>query len=129
MRVLCVCERGNSRSAGLATLLREHYGVESLSCGVRAVTVETWWTLYAWADLVILMAENLRPYVPSGNVAEVADKLVVCEVGDDRYWYGIHPELAALCQTFLSQCQKLKGHTKHGIFGTTTAPQQGKGEG
>lgn len=108
MKILCVCRRGNSRSAGFATLLRERCKVESLCCGIEAVTDDTWKMLYAWADKVIVMYEPLIAQIPQPH-----DKLLLCDVGHDVYWRGIDDRLKALCADFMER--EMRGY-EEGVF-------------
>ncbi|MBS3927484.1 MAG: hypothetical protein KGZ65_02565 [Sphingomonadales bacterium] len=98
MKVLCVCERGNSRSVCMTWLLKDHYGVEALACGITAITADTWRLLYSWADKVILMHAPLRRHIPGGD-PEL--KMVVCDVGADVYWEPPHADLTDQCRSFI----------------------------
>lgn len=99
MKVLCVCSRGNSRSAGLAALLRENYGVETLACGIHSASPETFRMLCDWADFVVVMQWSLLASLPSD--CRYSGKVNLCEVGDDVYWRGIPAALAHKCDDFV----------------------------
>lgn len=51
MKILCICERGNSRSVALAYLFKDWLGQDALSMGITASSEDTKRMLYEWAEL------------------------------------------------------------------------------
>jgi protein-tyrosine-phosphatase len=98
-KFLTVCSHGNCRSVHMATILKEVFKVEAIAIGVHTSTVETIETLYAWCDHMLVMHEELVDDLPE----TCREKLKVCCVGEDRFWQGLHPELAQLCHEFAVQ--------------------------
>lgn len=88
-KVLVCCERGASRSQALAWLLKDFYGVDALACGVSANSKATLEKLYDWADMVITTSEFVDSQIPE----EWRGKVVLWNVGEDRYFMGFHPGL------------------------------------
>lgn len=103
MKILCVCQRGNSRSVGMAFALKEIYNTEAIACGIDAVSSDTWKLLYDWADLVVVMHDELLPYIP----AETQDKIKLCNVGEDIYWRGVDLNLLDQCRNFIKNELKI----------------------
>ncbi len=89
MKVLTICQGGNSRSAGCGYLLKYKYGMDALACGWEGNSVETLRMLCEWAEAVIVMQEQFRQYVPK----EFHDKLYVVDVGPDVWCNSLHPEM------------------------------------
>lgn len=102
MRVLCVCERGNSRSVGLAWLLKDVYGIEAIACGISATSHATMEMLLIWADKVVCMQEHIQKRLKC-DYGYLADDAMLCEVGDDSYWRGVDNSLAAQCDRFVQE--------------------------
>ena len=89
MKVLCVCEHGNSRSVALAYLLKRR-GHDALAMGLRTASAETQAMLCQWADCVVLTDRTLLDLLPSGVIR---DKLKLYDVGADTYFKGYSREL------------------------------------
>jgi hypothetical protein len=92
MRLLTVCEEGLNRSVAARWLL-QHLGHEVIPVGLNRTTAETLAMLYAWADRVIVLDARLSGQVP-------ADKLVVWDVGPDRYPHHYDPDLVRQLRAF-----------------------------
>lgn len=99
MKVLTICERGNSRSVALAWLLKDGMGFDAVAMGIRAASGDTKQMLYKWADKIILVDKDFLPEVPQ----EFHDKLQVWEVGKDRYFRGFEPDLLNQYKTYMKQ--------------------------
>ncbi len=56
MRVLCICQKGNSRSVVMAWYLRNKRKHDTIATGMITASRRTRNMLYQWADLVILLA-------------------------------------------------------------------------
>lgn len=85
MKAICLCEHGNSRSVVCSYILKEKYGVDSLSCGFRTNSKETLEMLFEWADIIILMQADFIRVVP----IKYHHKVHVIDVGPDR-WFVLH---------------------------------------
>jgi hypothetical protein len=66
VKILCVCDRGHSRSPTIASLLRER-GHDTLSCGVDKATFETRKMLSDWCELAIFTDAAQIPAFPDLN--------------------------------------------------------------
>lgn len=64
MRVLCLCQKGNSRSVVLAWLLRKRFGHEALPAGMVTTSRKTREMLYQWADRIILVVPRYSHWIP-----------------------------------------------------------------
>jgi len=106
MKILCICQKGNSRSVGFAWLLKMKYRVDALACGFKTQSDLTKNMLYEWADYIILMAPQYRDLIPM----QYSEKLLVLNVGHDTYFKGIDESLVEQCEKFLS----LHGELTHG---------------
>lgn len=84
MKILCVCEGGNSRSATLAFLFKDGLYQDALAMGLRTSSEETRQMLYKWAEVIILVAGEFKNEIPE----EFKSKLKVWDVGHDVYWVG-----------------------------------------
>jgi hypothetical protein len=90
-KVLCLCTHGNSRSVGLAFLLKGE-GCDALAAGVGLAGADTLRTLVEWAEVVVLVA---GPDVPAllAKAPAAEGKLVVWDVGPDNYFRGFDDRL------------------------------------
>lgn len=93
MKYLCICQWGHSRSVAMAKTLQEKYGQEAVACGVdgaeSAIPV-----LGEWADYIFVMQPHFMDWVPEA----LRHKVVVTDVGYDKWSNPYHPELLALCR-------------------------------
>ena len=105
MRVLCVCQKGNSRSVGMAWYLRNQHqpAHDAIAIGMKTANRQTKKMLYRWADLIILLAPQYRRRIPE----RWDSKVVVCDVGHDTYFRDIHSDLLEQCRAFAASCSKL----------------------
>ena len=72
-------------------------GVDALAAGVGANSAETLDMLYRWADKVIVMHDLLLPCVPEAY----KEKVMLCNVGEDRWQNPYHPELQQLVHAMI----------------------------
>lgn len=98
-RFLCVCSAGNSRSVALAYVLKDGYGQDALAMGVHKASEGTQRMLYNWADHVIVTTMEAMPMIPQ----QWMHKVVVCDVGADRYFRGFDQGLMETYVRFLKQ--------------------------
>ena len=99
MKILCLCERGNSRSVALAWLLKDGMGFDALAIGMRAASEETKNMLYQWADKIILVDKDFEDEIPD----EHKNKLRVWDVGKDRFFGGFSRELLAMYRNYMAR--------------------------
>lgn len=105
-----MCHGGHVRSVALKYLL--HYHCEPshdvIACGVHSNSPETREFLYEWADIIIVMTEDILPSVPEKFRFKGGDrKLFLYEVGVDRFGNAFHPELQNILINIINQ---------HGLF-------------
>jgi hypothetical protein len=101
MKVVCMCQGGNSRSAGCGYLLKYFYGQDALACGWEKNSPDTLKMLFAWAEVIVVMQEEFKKYVPS----EYWAKLCIVDIGPDVWFNSLHPEML----------QKIDGILKKGL--------------
>jgi hypothetical protein len=99
MKVLCLCQKGNSRSVALAFLLKKEYHLDTLSAGLVTSSSETLDMLFQWCDVMILTSRRYLHLIPD----KYRDKLKVWHVGTDRFFRGFEPELLDMFHTFLRE--------------------------
>jgi hypothetical protein len=92
MKYLCVCDGGNVRSHALAYVLHDLKGHEAIAVGRIRVSAETMDMLCGWADRVVLMQPHMMESIPESH----RRKVLVTDVGVDRFGIYIHPELLAM---------------------------------
>jgi hypothetical protein len=81
LKVLCLCQKGNSRSVVLAWLLRKRFGHEAIPAGMVTTSRSTRDMLYRWADRIILVVPRYAHWVPE----EFRDKLRVVDAEGDPF--------------------------------------------
>src|SRR5690349_5407256 len=91
MKVVCMCQGGNSRSVAAAFVLKYGYNVDALSLSWEKNSVETKLMLFEWADRIIIMQTCMKERVPQ----QYWNKLVILDVGEDVWCNGLHPALVA----------------------------------
>lgn len=99
MNILCICDGGTNRSVAMARILNEEFGHEAMSASGRWLGVATRRMLCEWADKIVVMQERMYLYVPK----EYMGRLVVCDVGEDRYHTPWHEELRVQCRKFAEE--------------------------
>jgi len=93
MKILCVCQGGNSRSVAMAYYLKKWKKHDALSFGFRDNGAEVLSLLCSWADIIIPMREEYKQVIPE----MFHDKVRVIDVGRDKY-LSIHKELLYKCK-------------------------------
>lgn len=78
-KVLCICQGGNCRSAGLATALKGTYGCDALNAGTSWQEPDTMYMLCRWANIIILveprvLCEHSKVNQPAWDACVVWDK-------------------------------------------------------
>ena len=81
MKILCLCQKGNSRSVVLAWYLRKMFRHETLAAGMVTASRRTRRMLYEWADRIILVVPRYRHWIPE----EYHEKLRVVDAGHDPW--------------------------------------------
>jgi hypothetical protein len=89
MKVLTICEGGNIRSVGCAFMLKQCVGFDALAASIRFNTDATMGMLYAWAEKIVAMFPEVVARIPE----EWQSKVVLVDVGADRFGNCFHPEL------------------------------------
>jgi hypothetical protein len=89
VKYLCVCDGGNVRSHALAYVLHDLRGHEAIAVGRLRVSAETLLMLCRWADRIVLMQNCMMESIPD----DFRGKVLVTDVGPDRFGIYIHPEL------------------------------------
>ncbi len=97
MKILCICQRGNSRSVALAYIFKDVLNQDALAMGIESASDETKEMLYGWADIIILVDKSFKDEIPG----EYRDRLRVWDVGPDRYFLGFHPDLLGQYDEFI----------------------------
>ena len=93
MKIVTICQRGNSRSVALAYLIKHELKHEAIAIGVRQHSAETKKMLFDWADVLILTDKRFLPEIPT----EYHTKLKIYDVGRDKFFRGFDE---GLLQTF-----------------------------
>lgn len=99
MKMLTMCQGGNSRSVGCGYLLKYRYGIDTIACGWEKNSPETIKMLCEWANHIIVMEEAFKQYVPEKFHA----KLSVMDVGPDKWCNSLHPDLLETLEPMLKQ--------------------------
>jgi hypothetical protein len=81
MKVLCLCQKGNSRSVVLAYMLRKLLKCEAIPVGMVTTSRSTREMLYQWADRIILVVPRYAHWIPE----EYRGKLRVIDAGGDPF--------------------------------------------
>jgi predicted protein tyrosine phosphatase len=98
MKVLTVCQGGNSRSVGCGFLLKYKYGIDAIACGWEGNKPETVEFLCEWADIIMIMQTEFDKHIQP----RFHYKLRVVDVGPDIWCNSLHPDLLAKCDSILS---------------------------
>lgn len=94
-RYVVMCQGGNFRSTTCAYVLKSRGG-EAVAIGHSHADVPLRDLLYNWADHIIIVEEHMRQFVNPHHF----HKLLVWDVGPDRWCSMGHPELMAIFQKF-----------------------------
>lgn len=103
--ILCLCQRGNVRSATAAVILRDFFGVDDvIATGVQTTTPETMTHFASWADAILVCGdESLKPTVDPF----LESKIAIIPIGADIWGKPMHPDLVAKLVPLLDDCLKL----------------------
>lgn len=101
MKILCCCYGGNSRSVSLAMLLKLNHGQRDvLAVGLGHTSEPTKRMLFDWADVVAVVGErSLFDLLPE----DVRPKVVWVNIGPDRWFDPMHPDLTSRLLPVLDQ--------------------------
>lgn len=88
-----MCERGLNRSTTAQWLLQKEPDTEVVSAGLLTLSAETLKMLFEWADRIVLLDGRYAREIPR-------DKLVLWDVGPDRYEHHFNSELVFLVRAF-----------------------------
>ena len=99
MKVLTMCQGGNSRSVAAGFLLKYKYNIDAIACSWEKNSPSTLKMLMEWADKIIVMQEHMRQYV----LPEYQQKIIVIDVGPDIWCNGLHTELLQKVDSHLIQ--------------------------
>lgn len=97
MKVLCICQKGNSRSVALAWLLKQKYKMDAIAIGIRTCSQETKNLLYEWADAIILTDKKYTREIPE----RYTEKLKVWHVGTDIWFKGYDKGLVEMYRAYM----------------------------
>lgn len=89
LKILTMCQGGNSRSVAAGYLLKYFYGMDAVAIGWEKNSQETLDMMMNWADAIIVMQEEFLEYVPDAYDY----KLYVLDVGPDKWFNSFNPEL------------------------------------
>ncbi len=96
-KFLCVCQAGIVRSGAMATAIKMDLHQEALQCGVAINSKETIDMLSNWADCIILMTPDFLKHIDPKHTS----KVIVFDVGEDRWGNPMDPELYQMVQGFV----------------------------
>ena len=96
-KILCMCQKGNSRSVACAYWLKKKYGMDAIACGFKTQGMDTLEMLVDWADCVILMAPQYYDRFPD----KWKEKTIILNVGHDTYFKGHDQNLLDQCERFI----------------------------
>jgi hypothetical protein len=88
--ILCLCQRGNVRSATLAAILRDVYGLQDvIATGVDTTSADVLINLAYHSDKIFVIGdtsliERLPPQITNA---------VHIDIGPDRWQHPMHPDL------------------------------------
>ena len=82
MKIVTICYGGNSRSVGMAHVLKYQFGHDVLTCSCQTNSDETRALLCQWADVVVVTSTEFLPYIRQ----EFIKKTVVAELGPDKWF-------------------------------------------
>ena len=92
-KILCICQRGNSRSVALAYLFKDVFNQDAIAIGCDTAEEDTRQMLYKWAECILVVDSKLKDIVHDELPERYEEKFAIWDVGPDRYFLGFHPEL------------------------------------
>lgn len=87
-KFLTVCEGGAVRSVAMAFVLKYEFGQEAVPVSHAKSSQESLDHFSAWADHIVLMQPHF-----ADKFSKWTQKLVVVDIGHDRWLNSLHPEL------------------------------------
>lgn len=106
-KILCLCQGGNSRSVHLAYLLKYQYGADALNCGWEGNSAATVKMLCAWAEIIIVVEEFMKPKVNE----EFQHKVRVFDCGPDRFFQPNVELLAIFDEMIQNNIRSVEGES------------------
>lgn len=88
-KIVTVCQGGNNRSVCLGFILKHQLGLDSVAIGIETAGEELQTILFKWAEKIILTDKRFEDKIPK----KYKKKLLIWDVGPDRYGVWWHPEL------------------------------------
>lgn len=101
-RFLTVCEGGNCRSVSLAMMLKATKKYDAIACSWKDISETTFDMLAAWAHRIIVMEGYMLDKIPERH----RDKVMVLDVGEDRWCNPFHPELTTKIAFLMNEQNK-----------------------
>ena len=98
VKFLCLCRGGNVRSVCLAWHLKDR-GHEAISAGFDYLSADTLSMLFNWADKIVVMQPEFSGLIP----LELTHKVMICDVGEDRYGNPMNRELKDQVKQWIRQ--------------------------
>lgn len=94
-KILTICAMGNSRSVALAFSLKE-MKYDAIAMGIEIASDDTQKMLFEWANKIILVDKRFEHKIPE----IYKEKLLIWDVGGDRFFRGFEPELMDMYTTY-----------------------------
>ena len=76
--------------------------MDALAASLEANSSDTLKMLFDWADRIILVEDMMKKYVPKLYYS----KLLILDIGPDRWGQSLNPELLQICSDLLSKAIK-----------------------
>ena len=102
MKVLVCCQGGNVRSVTFGFILKYKYNIDAIAASLEKNSNDTLDMLFEWADTIIVVQESMKDFIPK----LYHKKLLVLDIGPDRWGQSLHPELLQICIDLLSKALK-----------------------
>ena len=108
MKILTVCEGGNTRSVTLATLLKYyHGGHDALAMSWAKQGDDTKKMLYTWANRILVvdqwLYDEVRAELEKWKFSyDLHYNLVLIPIGQDRWGQSMHPGLVPIATKLLN---------------------------
>lgn len=91
IKILCVCQKGCSRSVGTVYRLNRRHFNNVLAVGHQTTSAETLRMLCEWADIILLAEPHMLEHLPlEGLWPKVEHRFTI---GPDVWGKAFHPEL------------------------------------
>jgi hypothetical protein len=99
MKIVVLCQRGNTRAAAVAWYLKRYLKHEVIAAGFVGTSRKTRRMLYNWSDVIICVAKRYAHWVPE----EYRHKLKIWNIGRGRWFPGYHEDLIALFVKYIEK--------------------------